>query len=258
MDGLEEAAASALATPELEAATSVRKNRLDENWEPALDAGASTCVSGSEGSLPRSSQEVNQKASHQQQPVKQQLSQDLRKTEPQRDTEMSSKGVAVPCSDEFTVYQSSRPTQQHFQQQNCLILEQSSAAVNTPRYAHAHAPRSSDTGDCGDSLPVAASSTLVVAPQVQKGSRSSSFCNSSSIGGELKGLVMALSASDTAAGSDELQHLLQQLLAERDLYKAAFGAAKEELKVRMQFGTYLWKFISRSGFAEPSCGTAAF
>lgn len=61
----------------------------------------------------------------------------------------------------------------------------------------------------------------------------SSCCSARSLGDELQGLIDALAAAGGEKGAHQVHSQLQQLLAERDLYKAAFGAAKEELKVRL-------------------------
>ncbi|KAL8449864.1 hypothetical protein Emed_002827 [Eimeria media] len=138
--------------------------------------------------------------------------------------------------------QSPQHCMQHEQQQQQQQQQQSAALLGAGGTARLHAAQaSSDSSDCGRKTLVtdAATSTAALVPvaHIQRGKSSSSSCSSMSIGAELKGLIAALGATDTA-GSNELQQQLQQLLAERDLYKAAFGAAKEELKASNRKNTH--------------------
>ncbi|XP_026191901.1 uncharacterized protein LOC34619344 [Cyclospora cayetanensis] len=197
-----------------------KQQGLHATWEAPPDAGASTCVSGSEGSVPTGSQ--------QQQPQKQQEEQSMQHSA--HNTEIQPESSRSPDS-EAPIQNRQKQQPEHVQQQSGLSLH---VAALPPCPTAALRGASSDSSSC--SLPPAPTASegtsCVAAAQGRRGiSSSSSCCSSSSIGGELRGLINALAAAeDTSAGGGELQQLLQQLLAERDLYKAAFGAAKEELK----------------------------
>ncbi|KAL8271994.1 hypothetical protein Esti_004118 [Eimeria stiedai] len=204
-------------------AAAARPQRSDVHW----DAAASTCVSGSEGSLPHS-------VRHQQQEerVQQQQSRQRQAEGPPMEASNSESSDMHSLSPSNPIDQRPHPYLQHEQQQR----QQPSpmmAAGGAARFQTARSQAGSDSSDCGEkTLPTEAAATaaaFVPVAQIHRGRSSSSSCSSMSIGAELKGLIAALGVTDTA-GSNELQQQLQQLLAERDLYKAAFGAAKEELK----------------------------
>lgn len=216
-----EAVASPTSAP---AEATARPQRMHPRWEAVPDAGASTCVSGSEGSIPPNSQQQQQQKLMLSQAQQQEMNQSTQCSEG-RPEQGNPPCLPIISSTEQQQHQ------QHVQQQQQHIPGLDFAELPCSRVARASS--SSDNSHCGV-LPVPSTveaAAHVAAPQGQRGSSCSSCCSSNSIGGELRGLISALAAADTAAGSGELQQLLQQLLAERDLYKAAFGAAKEELKV---------------------------
>ncbi|OEH77068.1 hypothetical protein cyc_02501 [Cyclospora cayetanensis] len=161
-----------------------KQQGLHATWEAPPDAGASTCVSGSEGSVPTGSQ--------QQQPQKQQEEQSMQHSA--HNTEIQPESSRSPDS-EAPIQNRQKQQPEHVQQQSGLSLH---VAALPPCPTAALRGASSDSSSC----------SLPPAPTASEGT----------------------SSEDTSAGGGELQQLLQQLLAERDLYKAAFGAAKEELK----------------------------
>ncbi|KAL8455837.1 hypothetical protein Emag_000411 [Eimeria magna] len=221
------AALSAAAPPA--AAAAARPQRSDVHW----DAAASTCVSGSEGSLPHSVRNQQQEKRVQQQQSRQRQSEGpLMEASNSEGSDMHSMSPPNPID------QSPQPYLQHEQQQQSSALV---AAGGSARFQAARSQAGSDSSDSGQKSPPTDAATsaaaLVPVAQIRRGKSSSSSCSSMSIGAELKGLIAALGATDTA-GSNELQQQLQQLLAERDLYKAAFGAAKEELKASSARNTY--------------------
>ena len=206
------------------AAVGGKRQPLAATWEATPDAAASTCVSGSEGSLPSSNQQ-------QQQQPQQKLQSDVQS--PVHCTEAQSDRLTASGSGDTAMPQSEQQPQQQ-QQQQLHAQHPGGLALHVASVKRSQGNRSDGSVECGaPSAPLTSDAiSSVAAQQLQRGSSGSSCCSSTSIGGELRGLINALASVDSAAGSGELQQLLQQLLAERDLYKAAFGAAKEELKVR--------------------------
>lgn len=229
MDGPSERVASPItaSVSQSTGATATRSQVFKPTWEHAPDAGESTCVSGSEGSIPGSNQQKQQKQCPQEQ---EQYLEQKRMQRSKQDGETLSLRISTPCSGAATLSQADGQPQQIVHQQSEDRLRLHAATITHSQVAHAS--RSSDRSDCGlPSLPApAATPACLGIPQAQMSSSSSSSCSASSIGGDLRGLISALAAADTNAGGGDLQQLLQQLLAERDLYKAAFSAAKEELK----------------------------
>ncbi|KAL8439829.1 hypothetical protein Efla_004355 [Eimeria flavescens] len=221
---------SAEAAPAVAAAT--RPPRTQGHWEAALDAGASTCVSGSEGSLPHSSHRQPLDKHSPQQPLRQQPPQYHPMKPSDSEEDMHSVGdSSTPLASSSSPRHSSPSPEQRMQQQQKQHLQVSAAAA-PPRFQAPRPSSGSDSSECPASPPSVATARATAAgpaTHAHRGRSSSSSCSSMSIGAELKGLIAALGAAD-AVGGNELQQQLQQLLAERDLYKAAFGAAKEELK----------------------------
>ncbi|CDJ59469.1 hypothetical protein, conserved [Eimeria maxima] len=212
--------ASPVAEDAAAAAGTKKPQALRALWDNAPDAAASTCVSGSEGSLPSSNQQQQQ----QQQKLQResQSSVHCADARPERPT--------APGSGESAASRSEQQQQQ--QQQQPAVQHPSGLALHVATLKRPQGNKNDGSSACGAPTNPLSSDAIssVAAQQRHLGSSSSSCCSSTSIGGELRGLINALSSVDPAAGTGELQQLLQQLLAERDLYKAAFGAAKEELK----------------------------
>ncbi|CDJ49187.1 hypothetical protein, conserved [Eimeria brunetti] len=197
------------------------------SWDSTPDAAASTCVSGSEGSLPPSNQQQHEQQQQQQQQQKLQREGQA----PVHCTDARPERLTAPGAADAAAPHSEQQQQQQQHQQQLLLHHPNSISLHSSSVKRSQGNKSDGGEGCGAPSARLSSDQVssVAAQQLQRGS-SSSCCSSTSIGGELRGLINALASVDAAAGSGELQQLLQQLLAERDLYKAAFGAAKEELK----------------------------